>query len=112
MPLPTRPLPLLLVCASPALLGGCLAKTAFDVVTAPVRVVGKTVDLMTTSQSEKDEKRGRALRQREERLGELDREYRKQSNRCRRGDDGACRKAERAYGEMRRLAPSVPYEPK
>lgn len=95
------------------LLPGCGA--AMGVVSAPVQVIktgGKVVDVMTTSQSEKDEKRGRALRQREERLGELDREYRKQSNRCRRGDDGACRKAERAYGEMRRLAPSAPYEPK
>lgn len=98
------------------LLPGCaVAGAAVDLASAPVKAVktgGKVVDVMTTSQSEKDEKRGRTIRQREERLGELDREYRKQSDRCRRGDDDACRKADRAYGEMRSLMPSVPYEPK
>ena len=39
-----------------------LAKTAVDVVTLPVKVVSKCVDLATTSQSEADEKHGRALR--------------------------------------------------
>ena len=35
-------------------LQGCLAKTALDVATAPVRVGSKAVDLATTSQSEAD----------------------------------------------------------
>ena len=35
----------------------------------------KAVDLATTSQSEADEKRGREMRQREERLGKLQREF-------------------------------------
>ena len=51
------------------LLGGCIAQTAVDVVTLPVKVASKTVDVMTTSQSEADEKRGRAIRKREECIG-------------------------------------------
>ena len=53
------------------LLPGCVASVVKDVVTAPVKVVSKTADVMTTSQSEADEKRGRALRKQEERLGKL-----------------------------------------
>ena len=49
-------------------LQGCLAKTAWDVATLPVKAGSKAVDLATTSQSEADEKRGRELRKREERL--------------------------------------------
>ena len=63
-------------------LSGCLAKTAFDVATAPVRVASKAVDLATTSQSEADEKRGRELRKEEERRG---REARQAAERCRKG---------------------------
>lgn len=68
------------------LLSGCftIAKTAVDVVTLPVKVVAKGVDLATTSQSEADEKRGRALRKAEEAAGKRQREWEK-----------ACRKAER-----------------
>lgn len=98
------------------LLPGCgMAGAAMDLATAPVRVVktGSTVvDAVTTSDSERDQKRGREIRQREERLGELDREYRKQSARCERGNDEACRKADRAYAEMRALMPTVPYDPR
>ncbi|MCZ8018928.1 hypothetical protein [Novosphingobium sp.] len=99
-------------------LPGCgVAGAAVDLASAPVRgttralEAGSTVvDVMTTSQSEKDQKRGREIRRREERLGELDREYRKQSKKCERGDDEACRKADYAYAEMRSLMPGVPYE--
>ena len=42
------------------MLSGCLGTVA-DVVTAPVKVVSKGVDLATTSQSESDEKRGRVM---------------------------------------------------
>lgn len=100
----------------PALLvlPGCgVAGAALDVASAPVRVVktGSTVvDAVTTSDSERDQKRGREIRRREERLGELDREYRKQSAKCARGNEDACRKADRADAEMRALMPSVPYE--
>jgi hypothetical protein len=50
-------------------LSGCLAKTAIDVVTLPVKAVSAGVDAVTTSQKEADEKRGRALRRREECMG-------------------------------------------
>jgi hypothetical protein len=58
-------LPLFLACTLPS----CLARTAVDVVTLPVRAASKTVDVLTTSQSEADEKRGRALREHEECMG-------------------------------------------
>ncbi|MGQ0661296.1 DUF6726 family protein [Sphingosinicella sp.] len=51
------------------LLSGCLARTAVDLVTLPVRVVGAGVDAVTTSQSEADQRRGRELREAEERAG-------------------------------------------
>jgi hypothetical protein len=54
-------------------LGGCIASAAVDIVTLPVRAASKTVDVLTTSQSEADEKRGRALRKREECIGKEDR---------------------------------------
>lgn len=85
-------------------LSGCIARTAASVITAPVRVVSKGVDLATTSQSEADEKRGRAMRQREERLGQLDREYRRHSAQCDRGDEKACTEARRDAAELERLS--------
>lgn len=104
----------LLVLPGLLLLQGCgVAGAAVDLATAPVRAVktGSTVvDVMTTSQSEKDQKRGQEIRRREERLGELEREYRKQAGKCERGNDEACQKADRAYAELRALMPSVPYE--
>lgn len=51
------------------LLSGCLARTAVDVVTLPVRVVGAGVDAVTTSQAEADQRRGREIREAEERAG-------------------------------------------
>jgi hypothetical protein len=59
-------------------LGGCLAKTAIDVVTLPVKAASKTVDLLTTSQSEADEKRGKAMRKHEECLGKEERKAREE----------------------------------
>ena len=70
----------------PLMLGGCvvgtIASTAVDVVTLPVKVVSAGVDAVTTSQSEADEKRGRALRKQEEARGRLAREM---AERCRKG---------------------------
>jgi hypothetical protein len=65
-------------------LTGCttIAGTAVDVVTLPVKVVSKGVDVATTSQSEADEKRGREIRKAEERAG---REARERDKRCRQG---------------------------
>jgi hypothetical protein len=51
------------------LLSGCLARTAVDIVTLPVKAVGAGVDAVTTSQAEADQRRGRELREEEERLG-------------------------------------------
>lgn len=92
-------------------LQGCLARAAVDVVTLPVRAVSKGVDLATTSQSESDENRGRQIRQREERLGKLERELEKQMNRCADGDDIACDKAQAIRTEMKAIMPGVPVEP-
>ncbi|MEM8724349.1 MAG: hypothetical protein AAGE86_02400 [Pseudomonadota bacterium] len=102
--------PLLALVASLAL-SGCLARTAVDVVTAPVRAGSKAVDLATTSQSEADEKRGREIRKREERLGKLERRYRKESEECEDGDRGACEDARETYAEMQELLPTIPAEP-
>ena len=61
----------LLILLVPLALGGCVtvAKTAFDVVTLPVKIASAGVDAVTTSQSEADEKRGRELRKAEEQRG-------------------------------------------
>lgn len=60
---------LILILVAPVLLAGCLARTAVDIVTLPVRAVGAGVDAVTTSQSEADERRGREIRRQEEREG-------------------------------------------
>lgn len=91
-------------------LSGCLAKTAFDVATAPVRVASKAVDMATTSQSEADEKRGREIRKREERLGQLDRQRTKLERQCLEGDRRSCDEAASVNAEIRALMPQVPYE--
>ena len=92
-------------------LSGCVVKTVADVVTAPVRVGAKAVDLATTSQSEADEARGREIREREERLGKLERRYNEEREDCREGDRDACRDAEATYAEIQELLPTIPYEP-
>jgi hypothetical protein len=54
-------------------LGGCIARTAVDIVTLPVKAAAAGVDAVTTSQSEADEKRGRKMREYEECLGKEER---------------------------------------
>ena len=81
-------------------LQGCIARTAASIVTAPVKVVGGAVDMATTSQSEADEKRGRQLRKQDERYAQLDRSFRKDKERCNKGDMTACQTAEAAQREM------------
>lgn len=100
--------PTLALLAVLPLLSGCIARTAASVVTAPVRVVSKGVDWTTTSQSEADEKRGRALRKREERLSELERDYRRHAARCDRGDARACDQALAEYDEIQQILPTLP----
>lgn len=75
------------------LLQGCVASVVKDVVTAPVKIVSKTADVLTTSQSESDEKRGRELRKREEALGKLARQRDKAREKCADGNEDACAKA-------------------
>ena len=60
---------LILLVVAPLLLTACLARTAVDIVTLPVKAVSAGVDAVTTSQSEADERRGREMRQQEEREG-------------------------------------------
>ena len=67
----------------PALSGcvvGTIAKTAVDIVALPVKAASAGVDAVTTSQSEADEKRGKALRREEERRGKALRTW---QNQCR-----------------------------
>jgi uncharacterized lipoprotein YajG len=72
---------LILLLASPLLLGGCLARTAVDIVTLPVKAVSAGVDALTTSPAEADQRRGREIRQAEEREG---REARRREREARR----------------------------
>ena len=75
------------------LLAGCVSAVK-TVVTAPVKAVGKVADWSTTSQDEADRNRGRAMREREERLGKLSRQRDKAVGKCRDGSEDQCRRAE------------------
>ena len=50
-------------------LGGCIARTAVDVVTLPVRATAAGVRAVTPDHKKEDEKRGRALRKHDECMG-------------------------------------------
>ncbi len=106
---------LLLAPVAALMLSGCLAKTVADtavgVVTLPVKVASAGVDAATTSQSEADQKRGRQIREREERLGKLERDYARQLGRCQDGNRRECDNARKTYAEMQVLLPSLPVEP-
>ncbi len=58
----------MMMCAAVPLLatGGCV-RTAWNVATLPVKAVGKTADMMTTSAKERDEKYTRRMRKEDER---------------------------------------------
>jgi hypothetical protein len=66
--------------ALPLLSGGCIAKTAWDVATLPVKAGGKVVDWSTTSQEEADRNYGKKMREKEAREGK---ERRKHEKECR-----------------------------
>ena len=68
-------------------LSGCIARTAVDIVTLPVKVVSAGVDAATASQSEADERRGREIRQEEERQGQEARRRERQTERERERDE-------------------------
>ncbi|WP_067735313.1 hypothetical protein [Novosphingobium naphthalenivorans] len=90
------------------LVSGCIS-TAAKVVTAPVRVTGKAVDMATTSQSEADEKRGRRMREHEEELGKAQRRYEKHMRQCDDGDERACLKARDDNADIQHMRASTPY---
>lgn len=92
----------LLALPAALLLTGCLS-TVGKVVTAPVRVVSSGVDAVTTSQSEADEKRGRALRKQEEELGKLARKRSDAIDDCNDGDRKACEKVRELDEEIERV---------
>jgi hypothetical protein len=100
MPPAVRPL---LLAAVALALPGCVARAAWNVVTLPVEVAAETVDVLTTSQSEADEKRGRALREAEERRAREERaQARAEAEQARRNAEQAQRDAEQAARERRR----------
>ncbi len=105
-----RKLAIAAMIAAMPLLGGCV-RTVASVVTAPVRVASRAADLATTSQSEADENRGRELRRREERVGQLERRYEDKAEDCDRGDDDACREAIAIRREIDEILPTLPVEP-
>ena len=69
------------VAALPLLTGGCIAKTAFDIVTLPVKATSQVVDWSTTSQAESDRNYGKRMRESEAREG---RERKAHDKQCRR----------------------------
>ncbi|UNK80448.1 hypothetical protein MNQ96_05050 [Sphingopyxis granuli] len=84
---------MLLALSAAPLLAGCVSAVK-TVVTAPVKAVGQVADWSTTSQEEADRNRGRALRQREERVGKLTRQRDKAAQKCRDGRQDQCQRAE------------------
>ncbi len=66
------------------LLSGCVARTALDVVTLPVRAGSQVVDWSTTSQSEADRNYGKKMREQEAREGKAMKKAEKERRaRCR-----------------------------
>jgi hypothetical protein len=91
------------LCLMAVMTSGCIARLAADVVTAPVKVVSKTADVLTTSQSEADEKRGRAVRKEEERTGKLARERDKAQRACGKNPESdACARVDELNDEIGR----------
>ena len=67
----------LLLAAAALALPGCIAKTALDVATLPVKVASAGVDAVVTTQAEADQKRGAQIRRQEECIGKEERKARK-----------------------------------
>jgi protein-disulfide isomerase len=84
---------LLMLAAAGLATGGCVARAAWNVVTLPVEVAAETVDVLTTSQSEADEKRGRELRKQEERRGRAARREAERQEQERKAAERAARRA-------------------
>ena len=62
----------------PLVSGGCVARAAWDVATLPVKAVGATADVLTTSEKERDEK---WVRQQRKAAEARDKEARKRGQR-------------------------------
>lgn len=76
--------PILLLIPITLVLPGCIAKTALDVVTLPVKAAGQTADWMTTSQDEADRNAGRkARKQREQDAKEAKKQAKAERKACR-----------------------------
>lgn len=75
-----------IVAMLPLLAGGCIAKTAWDVATLPVKAGSQAVDWTTTSQEESDRNYGKKMREKEAREGK---ERRKREKECKKNPD-AC----------------------
>lgn len=87
-------------------LGGC--RTAADVVTFPVKAVGKGVDWATTSQDEADRNYGRKMRKQEAAEGRAARKAAKEEDKRRREEaENAEIARKRAARDMERA--STPY---
>ncbi|RDE06091.1 hypothetical protein [Sphingomonas aracearum] len=76
------------------LAGGCVAKTAWNVATLPVRAGSQAVDWATTSQSEADRNYGRKMRKQEAREG---RERKKALKQCRKEGREDCASTYQGY---------------
>ena len=81
-----RKLLLPIVALLPLLSGGCVAKTAWNVATLPVKAGSQAVDWTTTSQEESDRNYGKKMREKEAQEGK---ERRKREKECKKNPD-AC----------------------
>lgn len=73
------------------LLSACLARTAVDVATLPVRAASQTADWLTTSQDEADRNRGRKMRKQEAADRKAQRKAAREQEREARREDRAAR---------------------
>ncbi|WP_150291885.1 hypothetical protein [Sphingobium estronivorans] len=84
----------IMLLTTPALLlilPGCIARTAANVVTLPVRAGGQVVDWSTTSQEEADRNYGRKMRKQEARdAHERKKEEEQRRRECRRAGYDNC----------------------
>ena len=81
------------------------------IATAPVKVASRAVELATTSQSEPDERRGRAAQARGQ-LGKLERTDARQRAQCDEGSEGDCEQVCATHAEFQKILPTVPSEPR
>ncbi|MFM6852752.1 MAG: hypothetical protein ACKOUM_01570 [Sphingopyxis sp.] len=93
----------LLLAAALPLLSGCIARTALDIATMPVRAAGQAADWATVSQEEADRDLGRRSRARDAQLGRLERQRQRADDACDDGDNRACRTADDLAGPIRDL---------